>query len=162
MLQDMIGDLSNSPEPIQIKLFSDDTNLLNQLGPKVEDAIKKIPGVVDTQNGIDNTISGPATNFQVDPTLAARLGFTPQEVAEDATAILDGLPAQDPMIVNGRPYTVRVRLPDDDARLAGRDSEHGLQLGQRAHGDAGLAGGGDATAAAERDPAREPAAAILP
>jgi multidrug efflux pump subunit AcrB len=113
VLQDMIGDLSNQPEDIVIKLFSSDPNLLNQLGPKVEDAIKKVPGVVDTHNGVDNTISGPATNFQVDPTLAARLGFTPQEVAEDATAILDGLPAQDPMIVNGRPYTVRVRLPDD-------------------------------------------------
>ena len=113
VLQDMIGDLSNQPEDIVIKLFSDDPNQLTQLGPRVEDAIKKIPGVVDTQNGIDNTISGPATNFQVKPTLAARMGFTPREVAEDATAILDGLPAQDPMIVNGRPYTVRVRLPDE-------------------------------------------------
>ena len=28
---------------------------------------RKIPGVVDVENGIDNTISGPATNFQVDP-----------------------------------------------------------------------------------------------
>jgi multidrug efflux pump subunit AcrB len=112
VLQDMIGDLSNSPEPIQIKLFSNDAALLNQLGPRVENAIKKIPGVVDTQNGIDNTISGPATNFQVDQVLAARLGFTPTEVAEDATAILDGLPTDEPMIVNGRPYTVRVRLPD--------------------------------------------------
>jgi multidrug efflux pump subunit AcrB len=113
VLQDMIGDLSNSPEPIQIKLFADDPALLNQFGPRVEDAIKKIPGVVDTQNGVDNTISGPGTNFQVDPVLAARLGFTPTEVAEDATAILDGLPTADPMIVNGRPYTVRIRLPDD-------------------------------------------------
>ena len=112
-LQDMIGDLSNSPEPIQIKLFSPDSALLNQLGPRVEAAIKKIPGVVDTQNGVDNTISGPATNFQVDPVIAGRLGFTPSEVAEDATAIMDGLPTADPMIVNGRPYTVRVRLPDD-------------------------------------------------
>jgi CzcA family heavy metal efflux pump len=112
VLQDMIGDLSNQPEDIVIKLFSDDPNQLNQLGPKVEDAIKKIQGVVDTKNGVDDTISGPATNFQVSPTLAARMGFTPQEVAEDATAILDGLPAQEPMIVNGRPYTVRVRLPD--------------------------------------------------
>jgi multidrug efflux pump subunit AcrB len=112
-LQDMIGDLSNSPEPIQIKLFAPDSALLNQLGPRVEAAIKKIPGVVDTQNGVDNTISGPATNFQVDPVIAARLGFTPSEVAEDATAIMDGLPTADPMIVNGRPYTVRVRLPDD-------------------------------------------------
>jgi multidrug efflux pump subunit AcrB len=114
VLQDMIGDLSNSPEPIQIKLFSPDAALLNQLGPRVESAIKKIPGVVDTQNGVDNTISGPATNFQVDPVVAARLGFTTTEVAEDATSILDGLPTTDPMIVNGRPYTVRVRLPDEN------------------------------------------------
>jgi multidrug efflux pump subunit AcrB len=113
VLQDMIGDLSNQPEDIVIKMFSNDTALLNQLGPRVETAIKTIPGVVDTKNGIDNTISGPATNFQVDPVLAARLGFTPTEVAEDATSILDGLPAANPMIVNGRPYTVRVRLPDD-------------------------------------------------
>ena len=112
VLQDMIGDLSNSPEPIQIKLFSSDAALLNQLGPRVEDAIKKIPGVVDTQNGVDNTISGPATNFQIDNDLAGRLGFTPSEVADDTTAILDGLPTAEPMIVNGRPYTIRIRMPD--------------------------------------------------
>ncbi len=112
VLQDMIGDLSNSPEPIQIKLFSTDTTLLHQLGPRVADAIAKIPGVVDTQNGIDNTISGPATNFTIDPVVAGRLGFTPTEVAEDATSILDGLPTNDPIILNGRPYTIRVRLPD--------------------------------------------------
>ena len=114
VLQDMIGDLSNAPEPIQIKLFSNDQALLNQLGPKVQDAIGKIPGVVDTENGIDNTVSGPATSFQVSPVLAAKFGFTPQEVAEDATAILDGLPTTDPMIVNGRPYTIRIRLPEEN------------------------------------------------
>ncbi|GGG85186.1 efflux RND transporter permease subunit [Edaphobacter dinghuensis] len=112
VLQDMIGDLSNSPEPIQIKLFSPDTKLLQELAPRVADAIGKIPGVVDIQNGIDNTISGPATSFQIDPVVAGRLGFTPTEVAEDATSILDGLPTNDPLILNGRPYTIRVRLPD--------------------------------------------------
>jgi multidrug efflux pump subunit AcrB len=110
----MIGDLSNSPEPIQIKLFSNDQALLNQLGPKVQDAIGKIPGVVDTQNGIDNTVSGPATNFQISSVLAEHFGFTPTEVAEDATSILDGLPTNDPLIINGRPYTIRVRLPDEN------------------------------------------------
>jgi multidrug efflux pump subunit AcrB len=112
ILQDMIGDLSNSPEPIQIKLFSNDQNLLLTLGPRVQQAIAKIPGVVDTQNGVDNTISGPATNFQIDPVVAGKLGFTPTEVAEDATSILDGLPTNDPLITGGRPYTIRVRLPD--------------------------------------------------
>ena len=113
VLQDMIGDLSNAPEPIQIKIFANDPALLAELGPRIGDAISKIGGVVDVQNGIDNTISGPATNFQVDPTVAARLGFTPMEVAEDATSILDGVTTTDPLIAGGRPYTVRVRLGDE-------------------------------------------------
>jgi multidrug efflux pump subunit AcrB len=112
VLEDMINDLSNSPEPVQIKLFSSDVALLHELGPKVQAAISTIPGIVDTQNGVDNTLSGPATNFQVDPAVASRLGFTPREIAEDATTLLDGLPATEPMIVDGRPYTIRVRMDD--------------------------------------------------
>ena len=113
VLQDMIGDLSNAPEPIQIKIFANDPALLAQLGPRVGDAIGKVPGVVDVEDGIENTISGPATNFQVDPSVAARMGFTPSEVSEDATTILDGVTTTDPVITNGRPYTIRVRLGDE-------------------------------------------------
>jgi multidrug efflux pump subunit AcrB len=113
VLQDMIGDLSNAPEPIQIKLFANDPKLLYQLGPRVAEAIGKVNGVVDVEDGVENTISGPATNFQVDPVLAARMGFTPTEVAEDATSILDGVTANAPLIANGRPYTIRVRLGDE-------------------------------------------------
>ena len=113
VLQDMIGDLSNAPEPIQIKIFSSNTALMNDLGPRIGEAIAKINGVVDIQNGIDNTISGPATDFQIDPGIAARTGFTPTEIAEDATSILDGVTTTDPVIANGKPYTVRVRLGDE-------------------------------------------------
>ena len=63
-------------------------------------------------NGIENTISGPATVFQVNPTVAARAGFTPEEVAIDAAAILEGEPAATPVITNDRAYTIRVRFPD--------------------------------------------------
>jgi CzcA family heavy metal efflux pump len=110
LLQDMIGDLSNAPEDIQIKIFSPDEGLLTKLGPQVGDAIGRIQGVVDVKNGIEDTLSGPATTFQVSPVLAARFGFTPTEVSEDATSILDGIAANDPLIANGRPYTIRVRL----------------------------------------------------
>ena len=73
VLQDMIGDLSNAPEPIQIKLFSPDANLLREWGPKVADEIAKVKGVVDILNGIDNTISSPATVFHVNrPSRRAR------------------------------------------------------------------------------------------
>jgi CzcA family heavy metal efflux pump len=113
VLQDNINDLSNAPEPIQIKLFANDPALLSSVAPRVGDAISKVPGVVSVEDGIDNTISGPATNFQVDPTVAGRMGFTPQEVAEDATSILDGVTTSEPLISNGRPYTVRIRLGDE-------------------------------------------------
>jgi CzcA family heavy metal efflux pump len=112
LLQDMIGDLSNAPEPILIKLFSQDPMVLREWAPKVADAIKKIPGVVDILNGIDNTISGPALVFQVDPGVAARAGFTPQEVELDTSVILQGEPAPTPVVVNDRAYTIRVRFPE--------------------------------------------------
>ncbi|HUD54928.1 MAG TPA: efflux RND transporter permease subunit [Terracidiphilus sp.] len=113
VLQDMIGDLSNAPEPVQIKLFSPDATLLSNVAPRVATEIAKVNGVVDIENGIDNTVSGPATNFEVNPQLATRLGFTTQEVAEDATSILDGVEAPNPLISNGKPYTIRVRLGDE-------------------------------------------------
>ena len=112
-LQDMIGDLTGAPEPIQIKLFSPDAALLAQWAPKVADAIQKVKGVVDVA-GIENTISGPAVMFQVDPAVAARAGFTPQEVATDASAVLEGEPAQTPVVANDRAYTIRVRFPATD------------------------------------------------
>ena len=114
VLQDMIGDLTSAPEPIQIKLFSQDPKQLGEWAPKVAEAIGKIEGVVDILNGIENTISGPAVTFQVDPSVAARAGFTAEEVALDASAILEGEPAPTPVVANDRAYTLRVRFPAAD------------------------------------------------
>jgi len=114
LLQDMIGDLiTSSPEPVAVKLFCQDPAVLRQWAPQVGEAIKKIKGVVDVLNGIDDTISGPATLFQVDPAMAARAGFTPQEIELDASAIMQGEPAAAPVVVNDRAYTIRVRFPPE-------------------------------------------------
>ena len=120
LLQDMIGDLTSQPEPIVIKLFAQDGKLLNDTAPKVADAIAKVHGVVDVLNGIENTISGPAVTYQVNPTVAARAGFTPEEVAINAVAVLEGEPAATPVVLNDRAYTIRVRFPD--ANRASLDS----------------------------------------
>ncbi|HEX5433020.1 MAG TPA: efflux RND transporter permease subunit [Candidatus Angelobacter sp.] len=114
VLQDMIGDLSNEPEPIQIKMFCEDANTLQTWAPKVANAIQQVPGVVDVLNGIENTISGPAVTFQVNPQVAERAGFTPQEVATDAAAIVEGEPAADAVVNQDHVYTVRVRFPAAD------------------------------------------------
>ena len=112
ILQDMIGDLSSAPEPCIIKLFSNDPDALRQWAQQTAKAIGKIHGVVDVLDGIENTISGPATVFNVDPVVAARAGFSPQEVEVDASAILQGEPAAMPVVVGDRAYTIRVRFPE--------------------------------------------------
>src|SRR5229473_3513451 len=112
LLQDMIGDLTSQPQPIVIKLFSPDGKLLNDTAPRVADAIGKLHGVVDVLNGIENTISGPTVTYQVNPAVAARAGFTLEEVALNAAAVLGGEPAATPVILNDRAYTIRVRFPE--------------------------------------------------
>ena len=117
-LQDMIGDLTSAPQPIDIMMFSPDAQLLNDWAPQVADAIGKIQvggdhPVVDIDNGIDSTTSGPAVSFQVDMAKASHAGFSPQDVADEATAMLDGVTAAQPVVVNDRPYTVRIRYPAD-------------------------------------------------
>ena len=112
VLQDMIGDLTARPEPIADQaVFAGSRSCCDEWAPKVADAINKIHGVVDVLNGIENTISGPAVTFQVDPSVAARAGFTAEEVELDASAILQGEPAPTPVVVNDRAYTIRVRFP---------------------------------------------------
>jgi CzcA family heavy metal efflux pump len=114
LLQDMIGDLQGEREPIQIKLYSDNPQEMEEWAPKIADAIKKIDGVVDVLDGVENTISGPALSYQVDPAIAARAGFTPEEIATDAAALVEGEPAATPVIANDRVYPVRVRFPKNN------------------------------------------------
>ena len=116
LLQDMIGDLTSAPQPVVIKLFSEDPDLLRHWAPVEASAIKKIPGVVDIEDGIDNTTSGTAVSFNVDPVVTARAGFTPQEVELDASAMLQGEPASPPVVLNDRPYTIRVQFPPSARR----------------------------------------------
>ena len=114
LLQDMIGDLTSQPEPIVIKLFAQDGKLLNATAPRVADAIGKVSGVVDVLNGVENTVSGPTITYQVNPAVAARAGFTPEEIAIDASAVLEGEPAATPLVAGDRAYTIRVRFPDQN------------------------------------------------
>ncbi len=134
LLQDMIGDLTGAPEPVEIKIFSSDAALLEEWAPKVADAIQKIDGVVDVLNGIDNTISGPAALFQVDPTVAGRAGFTPEEVEVNAAALMLGEEAATPVVIGDRVYTIRVRFPAETRTSleAMRNTVVGSATGQKA------------------------------
>ena len=126
VLQDMIGDLTGAPQPVVVKLFSPDADLLATWAPRVADALDRVyvnnkKPVVDIENGIDNTTSGPAVVFTVNPQAAARAGFTTDQLTLSASAMVDGEPATTPVIINDHPYTVRVRFP-----TASRSSLEGM------------------------------------
>lgn len=87
-LDDLMGDLQMTPDPVQIKLFSPDMDWLRKTAPQVEDEIKKIPGVVDTFDGLTET--GPSINLRVRPADAGRFGLSAQEIADDVNAALLG------------------------------------------------------------------------
>jgi CzcA family heavy metal efflux pump len=112
LLQDMVDDLTGAPQPVVIKLFSQDPALLEKWAGSVTDTVKKIDGVVDVVNSVEDTNSGPATVFKVDQVVTARAGFSPQEVELDTSAMLQGEPATAPVVVNDRSYTIRVRFPE--------------------------------------------------
>ncbi len=113
-LEDMIGDLTNAPQPVVIQLFSEDPALLRHWAPIVADKISGVPGIVGVLNGIDDTISSPEIVYHVQPSLTATSGFTPDEVATDANALLQGETAPTPLVLNNRAYDIRVRFPEQN------------------------------------------------
>ena len=83
LMEDLIGDLTAVPEPIEIKLYGDSPDVLLAAARKVADGIVKIPGVVEVRNGINP--AGDALDVRIDRLKAAFEGIDPAE----ATRILD-------------------------------------------------------------------------
>ncbi|MDA8166090.1 MAG: efflux RND transporter permease subunit, partial [Desulfobacteraceae bacterium] len=82
LMEDLIGDLTAVPQPIEIKIYSDNGGLLGRLGPQVAAAIGKIPGVVDIKDGI--VLAGDALTINVDRDKAALEGVDPGSVTNMA------------------------------------------------------------------------------
>jgi multidrug efflux pump subunit AcrB len=116
VLQDMIGDLTGAPEPVVVKLFAPDPDLLSTWAPQVAEALRKVQiggktPVVDIEDGIEKTTSGPAVRFTVNPDAADRAGFTPEELGTVSVAMVEGEPTLEPVLINERSYPLRVRFP---------------------------------------------------
>jgi len=110
ILGDLIGDLTSEPQPVEIKLFSENATALHQKAAEIEEVIKSIPGIVDTFNGV--TVSGPAITFKVDPQRAAQLGVNATDVATTVTTAMTG-DASSVIIQQDRLINVRVVLPKE-------------------------------------------------
>jgi multidrug efflux pump subunit AcrB len=97
ILGDLIGDLTWSPRPIEVKVFSTDSDFLQRQAPEIEAQLKKVKGVVDTFDGL--VMTGPSLSLQVRYADAQRFGFNAIDVAtavntamlgQKASYVLDG------------------------------------------------------------------------
>ena len=110
IVPDVIGDLQGNPEPIEVKLFSEDAAALQEKADEVETAIKKVDHVVDTLNGV--VISGPAVTFNIDPARASQFGVTANDIASTVTIAMSG-DAASSILQQDRLIKVRVIFPPD-------------------------------------------------
>src|SRR6266513_1904073 len=88
LMEDLIGDLTSVPQPIEIKLYSDDEATLHTLAPKVADTISKVKGVIEVKTGI--IPAGDALNIQVDRVKVALEGMDPDAVTKALDDFLTG------------------------------------------------------------------------
>ena len=108
LLQDMLGDLEGNPEPIEVKIFGDDVPTLTRLAEGVAERMKKIEGVVDI---VTPQRGNPELDVKVDPTRAAKAGFTVDQVASQLGTGMLGKVATE-FRRGDRLVDVRVRYPD--------------------------------------------------
>ena len=107
ILNDLIGDLTWSPRPIEIKLFSTDVDWLQQKAPQIATQLAKIDGVVDIFDGLETT--GPSLSLKVRTDAAKRFGLTANDIALAVNTAMLGQKAS--YVLEGdRVVNIRVKM----------------------------------------------------
>ena len=110
LMEDLIGDLTAVPQPIEVKLFGDDPTQLAETAEKVAGAVSKIQGVVEVNSGL--RVSGDAIAITVDRGAARMFGLDPAGIAAQLETQVGGTIATH--IISGeQTINVRVRAPQD-------------------------------------------------
>ncbi len=138
LMEDLIGDLTAVPQPIEIKLYSDNLQALAATAPRVAEAIADINGVVDVKSGI--VLAGDAINIVVDRDKAALEGIDPDAVTRQLKAWFEGLVTtriqEDLKLVGVRvwvPPAARDEMTAIDAIWLRAPDGHRFPLGRVAH-----------------------------
>lgn len=111
ILGDLIGDLTWSPKPIEVKLFSSDIAFLKRKAPEIEASLKQVAGVVDTFDGL--TMTGPSLSVRVRHLDARRLGLSADEIAQAVATAMFGRTAST-ILEGDRVLGIRVRVDAAD------------------------------------------------
>ncbi|MFI5372628.1 MAG: efflux RND transporter permease subunit, partial [Candidatus Eisenbacteria bacterium] len=118
LVEDVIGDLTSNPQPVEIRVFNEDRELAQRTARAIAALLERVRGVVDIKDGI--VVSGPDATLSPTPG-AARLGITTAALAQSVEPAVEGIEAGE--IVRGaRGWNVRIVEP----RPAAPSAETGL------------------------------------
>jgi CzcA family heavy metal efflux pump len=85
---DMLGDLMESVQPIEVKIFGNDRKKLEEYSKKVAEILENVEGTADVFDGI--IMAGPYVNFYPDATKLAQYGLTPADLQYQVQTLLEG------------------------------------------------------------------------
>ncbi|HEY8688730.1 MAG TPA: efflux RND transporter permease subunit, partial [Chitinophagaceae bacterium] len=88
VINDMLGDLMTSVQPIEIKIFGEDKKQLEMLSKQIADIVEKTKGTADVFDGI--VITGPSISIQPDYTKQAQFGITSSNFQYQVQTSLEG------------------------------------------------------------------------
>ena len=88
VIEDMLGDLMASVQPIEVKIFGDNQEKLNNIARNVADEVSQVKGTADVFDGI--TIAGPTISVYPNPQKLAQYGMTPAGLQYQLQTELEG------------------------------------------------------------------------
>ena len=88
VIGDMLGDLMTSTQPIEIKIFGDNQQKLQELSRQMAGLVSGVSGTADVFNGI--VIAGPSVSIIPDFARLAQFGITPASLQFQLQTALEG------------------------------------------------------------------------
>jgi CzcA family heavy metal efflux pump len=88
VIEDMLGDLMTSVQPIEIKVFGDNVEKLNDLSRQIADEISKVEGAADVFHGV--VIAGPSITVIPQFDKLAQFGVSPASLQYQLQTGLEG------------------------------------------------------------------------
>lgn len=117
VIGDMLGDLMTSVQPVEIKIFGDDTKKLQQFSEQTAEIISKVQGTADVFNGI--VIAGPSVSTIPNNTALAQYGITPQSLQTQMQLALQGVPINNGVLEKEQISVIRIRFPENENSIEG-------------------------------------------
>lgn len=89
VITDMLGDLMSNSQPIEIKIFGDNNELLKKLSKQVSDSVETVEGTADVFDGV--VVSGPVFNIIPKEDIMKQYGLTAADLQTQTEAYLGGI-----------------------------------------------------------------------